>query len=274
MNSPILVLESDAYDNRANVPREWFDAMEALPEAESRRFLHCCHDEFEGRVFTSFGECNICKQFPVPYAWRGVSWPTIRGFDPGVTGAGWIWVSAVTGIEILRASRGWADLPDGMENGHLVVWWEYQPREVQIESQVAKVKGWDRGIPIQFTGIDPSDARQNTGRGLRTTGELLEDLGLTPVTKAPNDETAFILLANQDFASGRAWIQDCCQNLIRQLRDEVYDSNAKPGAAKRKYARQFHTLSAYKYARMLEPELLSGKQAERRQGKTGSKTGY
>jgi len=273
MSSRLLVLESDAYDNRANVPKEWFDLMESLPEAESRRFLHCCHDEFEGKVFTGFGDRNICSEFPIPNGWRDLYWPTIRGFDPGVTGAGWIWVSAVVGVERMRAA-GWPELPEEVRNGHLVVWWEYQPREIAIEEQVEKVKAWDRGMAITFTAIDPSDARQNTGRGLRTTAELCEDLGIEGTQKAPNDETAFILVVNQDFLSQRVWVQDCCQTLIRQLRDESYDPKAQPGTVKRKNARQFHVLSAYKYARMLEPELLSAKAPERKRGQTKSKTGY
>lgn len=268
--SSLLVLESDARDNRANIPAEWFERMEALPEAESRRYLRCCHDDFKGKVFTLFTEANICPRFPIPK-----SWPIVRGCDPGVTGAGWVWISAVTGLAKLR-QEGWPGLPEDLRDGHTVTWHCWQPRSVPIEEVAAQVTEWDKGLTVLFTGIDPSDARQQTGRGLKTTAELLTDLNMGPIVKAPNDETAFILKANQGFVSRRDWITANCVDLIRQLRSDVWDDRAGPGVARRKYAREFHVLAAWKYARMLEPELLSAGPIPREKPKhpTRNRTGY
>lgn len=264
-----LTLESNAEDNRANIPEEWFERMRGLPESEQRRYLFLSHDEFQGRVFLEFGPQNVVPQFLVPK-----EWPVIRAHDPGVTGAGWVWISTICDLGRLK-SKGWK-FPEGFKDGDTVTWDEYGPYEVPIEDQIAHVKELDAKLKPVFTGIDPSDARQQTGRGLKTAKQLLEESGIAPVRKAPNDETTFIQKAKQVFTSKRSWITKNCTGLIRQLTDEIWDEKSRPGERKRKYAGPFHILAAWKYGLLLKPELLTAEPTPVRKGKygTSSRSGY
>jgi hypothetical protein len=293
--SRTLVLESDAYDNQQNIPPAWFQRMEALPKAESRRFLHCCHDDFEGRVFTAFAPERVIPLFPVPS-----SWPMVRGFDPGVVGCGWVWLAVAEQVE--RYRRKGASLPEPVREGCVIAFDEYSPQAAPIEEQVKHVLEVDRrtNVEVFYTAIDPSDARQQTGQGIMNTADLIKRTlyrlrGRTldsfdapydyaereelpefgPLRKAPNDETAFILKAQQGLAEGRYLFTDNCPKLIRQLREESYEENAQ-GERRRRYAKRFHLLAAWKYGIMLEPELLTSEppQRERPRYPTSSRTGY
>ena len=300
--SRLLVLESDAYDNRENIPPVWFQRMEALPEAESRRFLYCCHDDFEGRVFTAFAPERVIPFFGIPG-----TWPFVRAFDPGVVGCGWVWLTVAVHVNRLRR-EGWG-FPEPVRDGCVIAFDEYSPASVPVEEQVREVlrrdgaainRGRDRKplVPI-FTAIDPGDARQQTGQGIRNTadlvkrtvyglrgqalhprdalydygrGEALPDFG--PLRKAPNDETAFILRAQQGLATGMYLFTANCQGLVRQVREEAYDESAS-GERRRKYAKRFHLLAAWKYGIMLEPELLTYEPPRRYQGRGANPTtGY
>ena len=299
--SRLLVLESDAYDNRANIPPAWFQRMEALPKAESRRFLRCSHDDFEGRVFTAFAPERVVPVFTIPRVW-----PFVRAFDPGVVGCGWVWLTVAVDVNRFRQD-GW-EVPEQVRDGCVIAFDEYAPEAVPIEAQVREVlrrdgaairKGGERKplVPI-FTAIDPGDARQQTGQGIMNTadlikrtlyglrgqalglsgtfydyarGEVLPDFG--PLRKAPNDETAFILKAQQGLAAGMYLFTGNCQGLIRQVREEAYDETAQ-GERRRKYAKRFHLLAAWKYGIMMEPELLNYEPLVRAQGYTSSRTGY
>jgi hypothetical protein len=289
----LLVLESDAYDNRANIPPAWFQRMEALPKAESRRFLRCCHDDFEGRVFTAFAPERVIPPFVIPRVW-----PFVRAFDPGVVGCGWVWLTLAVDADRFRRD-GW-EISEQVRDGCVIAFDEYAPEAVPIEAQVrevlrrerAAISRGDRRKPLLplFTAIDPSDARQQTGRGIMNTadlikrtlyglrgqalalsgicydyarGEVLPDFG--PLRKAPNDETAFILKAQQGLAAGMYLFTGNCQHLIRQVREEAYEETAQ-GERRRKYAKRFHLLAAWKYGIMLEPELLDEGPLVRYQG--------
>jgi len=289
----LLVLESDAYDNRANIPPAWFQRMEALPEAESRRFLRCCHDDFEGRVFTAFAPERVIPAFVLPR-----QWPCIRAFDPGVVGCGWVWLAVATEVNRLRR-QGW-EIPDAVQDGCVIAWDEYAPQTVPIEAQVKHVLEVDQqsGVEVAYTAIDPSDARQQTGRGIMNTADLIKRTlyqfrGQTldgfrvrydyagqealpefgPLRKAPNDETAFILKAQQGLAAGRYLFTETCRHLIRQLRDEAYEENAQ-GERRRKYAKRFHLLAAWKYGIMMEPEMLTVEPPVSANYHTSRGTGY
>jgi len=301
--SRLLVLESDAYDNRANIPPAWFQRMEALPRAESRRFLRCCHDDFEGRVFTAFAPERVIPSFRIP-----ASWPFVRAFDPGVVGCGWVWLAVAAQVNRLR-QQGW-QLPEPVREGCVIAFDQYSPEAVPIEAQVREVLRRDGGaihkagtrrplVPI-FTAIDPGDARQQTGQGIMNTADLIKrtlyglrgqalgpsealydyargdrlpDFG--PLRKAPNDEVAFILKAQQGLAAGVYLFTGNCQGLIRQLREEAYDETVQ-GERRRKYAKRFHLLAAWKYGIMLEPELLNWQPPRVAQPlhPTRSRTGY
>jgi hypothetical protein len=291
--SRLLVLESDAYDNRENIPPAWFERMEALPKAESRRFLHCCHDDFEGRVFTAFTPERVIPWFMIPKAWRFV-----RAFDPGVVGCGWVWFTLAVHVNRFR-EQGWK-FPEQVRDGCVIAFNEYAPESVPVEQQVRRVLEVDRasGIEIIFTAIDPGDARQQTGRGIMNTADLIKrtlyglrggdldpsdarydyaraeklpDFG--PLRKAPNDETAFILKAQQGLADGMYLFTERCKGLIRQLREEAYEESAQ-GERRRKYAKRFHLLSAWKYGIMMEPERLNWEPTPVRRGHTSSRSGY
>jgi hypothetical protein len=95
------------------------------------------------------------------------------------------------------------------------------------------------------------------------------------LVKAPNDENAFILKAQQGFADGRYLILDHCQQLLRQLRSEVYDQSAR-GERRRRYSQRFHILAAWKYGIMTEPERLAVEppQIVRPRYPSRSRTGY
>lgn len=267
-----LVLESTARDNQANIPPEWFQRMEALPANESRRYLECCHDEFAGRVFTGFTGANVCEPFPIPK-----TWPFVRGFDPGVRQTGWVWLTVATQLARLRA-KNWPGIPEWLTDGTTIAFDEYSPIEMPIEDQAKEVLARDKrdGLAALFTGIDPSDARQQTGRGLRRAGELISDLGISPVFKAPNNETAFILKLQQACVARKFAVTNNCKRLIEQLTSEVYDEKANPGEPKRKYAREFHVLAALKYGYLMEPEIYTmlGVESEKPRQPSKSKTGY
>jgi len=279
-----LMLESNAEDNRENIPQAWFDRMEALPKSEQARYLFLSHEDFSGRAFPEFGEANVLPRFLIPKAW-----PMIRAHDPGVTGAGWVWMSVAVDVNEWRR-REWP-IPKEVKDGDVITWDEYAPRGVPIEKQIAHVVAMDEKCLPLFTAIDPADARQQTGSGVRNTADLIkravtgrqEDYKAGEVIprfgvlrKSQSDERAFILKAKQLFFGRRHWVLDKCKTLIRQLTDEAWDEKSPPGERKRKYAGPFHVLSAFKYGIMLEPEILAAKPTPVRRGKYGtrSRTGY
>jgi hypothetical protein len=291
--SRLLVLESDAYDNRANVPQAWFDRMEALPKAESRRFLRCCHDDFEGRVFTEFTSERVIRLPRAPKAW-----PFVRAFDPGVVGCGWVWLTLAAHVNRFR-QQGW-EFPEQVRDGCVIAFDEYAPESVPVEKQVRYVLELDRtsGLEPKFTAIDPGDARQQTGQGIMNTADLIKrtlygmrgggldpsdaryDYGRAeklpnfgPLRKAPNDETAFILKAQQGLADGTYLFTAKCRDLIRQVREEAYEESAQ-GERRRKYAKRFHLLAAWKYGIMMAPERLNWERPKVRRAYTSSRSGY
>ena len=233
-----------------------------------------------GRVWTAFSAANVCEEFPIP-ARPELAWPFIRGLDPGIRGTGWVWVAGVRHVDRLR-KMGWPGLPAQMRDGDLVYFCEYEAHDVAIEEQVLAVLARDgrtakgRQLAPVFTAIDPSDARQQTGRGLRSMGELAGDLGIGAIVKAPNSERAFIAKFQQMFLDRRVWVMENCTILRRQLMEDIWDEKAvRDGDPVRKFSHQFHTLAAAKYALLMEPELLAAGVAERKKGTGASKqTGY
>ena len=189
-----------------------------------------------------------------------------------MTGAGWVWMSTATGVKKLRDAQ-WP-LPEGIKDGDVVTWWEFAPNDMPIEQQVKAVKEIDGNFKPVFTAIDPTDARQQTGQGLKTVKELLEDMDAGAVRKAPNDEDTFILKVQQIFTSRSHYVTENCQRLIREIQSEEYDqARAVP---KRKHSHRFHVLAAWKYGVLMEPELLVAGPVLARvpQFPSKSKTGY
>ena len=268
---PLFVSWRDREDLQERPRGDKFIISQEYPETPEEAFTSS-----RGAVWTMFSkEKHVVKGFPIPR-----EWPFIRGFDPGARSSGWVWVATAKRCKQLR-KRGWP-LPKWLTNGSLVVFDEYEPPigsdEVAIEDQVREVLAKDSKDDVKpvYTAVDPSDAVQQTGRGLRTTAELAEDLGVGRTEKAPNDEKAFYNALQQDFLDRKICIMDHCKTLIRQIQADVWSEKSEDGRPKREHSEKFHTLAAFKYAYMMEPWLLIAETPQPRVAKhpTRSRTGY
>ena len=299
-NRNTVLIQGSAFDLKEKmrggqpaVPADWFERADGWPEQHKKRHLYGSWDQREGKVFIGFTNANVIDDFFLPR-----DWPCIRAHDPGVTGAAWVWISVAKDVEKWRA-KGYpipseecktckgegCDSCGGrgsiclVKNGDIITWDEYCPEQVDIAEQVAHVLDQDTktGVQVAFTGIDPKDARQITGRGLKNSEEQLKDLGIFPVVRSQSEETPFIQKANQGFVDRKYLFMRRCGTLIRQIRDEVWDEVAmQRHVEQRKYSRKHHVLAAWKYGIMLEPEhlVLDEPTIDRGKYKPKGSTGY
>jgi len=295
-----ILIEGSAFDLKEKtregqpaVPADWYERADGWSDIHKKRHLYGSWDQLEGKVFTGFTNDNVIDNFFIPR-----EWPCIRSHDPGVVGAAWVWMSVVKNVdrwwskghlmpsEECRTCKGEGCEECGgrgrkclIKNGDIITWDVYSPEQVDIGDQVAHVLDVDMraGVEVVYTAIDPKDARQITGRGLRNSEEQLKDLGITPVIRSQSEETPFIQKANQGFVDRKYLFTQRCEKLIRQIRDEVWDEGAmERHVEQRKNARKSHALSAWKYGIMLEPEnlVLDEPTIDRGKYKPKGSTGY
>ena len=303
VNSPTrntLLIEGSAFDIKEKtrdgqlaVPADWYERADGWADAHKKRHLYGSWDQLEGKVFTGFTNENVIDDFFIPR-----EWPCIRSHDPGVIGAAWVWMSVAKDVdrwwhkghplpsEECRTckGRGCKECDERgrvcrIRNGDIITWDVYCPESVDIGDQVKHVLDIDTraGVNVMFTAIDPKDARQLTGRGLKNSEEQLKDFGLYPVIRSQSEETPFIQKANQGFVDRKYLFTRRCETLIRQIRDEVWDQGSmERGEEKRKNARRSHALAAWKYGVMLEPEnlILDEPRIGQKKYKSKGSTGY
>ena len=72
-------VEATTYDN-PNLPDDYFEQFEGLPEAWLQRFVQGSHEVFTGQIFTDWDpELHVVQPFHIP-----ADWPRYACIDPGI----------------------------------------------------------------------------------------------------------------------------------------------------------------------------------------------
>jgi hypothetical protein len=81
-------VEATTYDN-PNLPEDYFEQFEGLPQAWLERFVLGSHEVFVGQIFTDYdSDVHVCPPFAIPQ-----HWPRAFCMDPGIrheAAASWV----------------------------------------------------------------------------------------------------------------------------------------------------------------------------------------
>jgi phage terminase large subunit len=156
-------VEATPFDN-PNLPEDYIDQFEGLPEHWYNRFVLGSHDVFVGQIFVDFNpDVHIIKPFHIPSGWE--RW---QCYDPGIRHEGALsWVA--------RDPAGNAYYyREVLESGQDVSWWAATCFE---EESMADWGGQDEEIWRRLVGREALIRAQTDGR---TVLDLMNDNGWYP----------------------------------------------------------------------------------------------
>jgi hypothetical protein len=156
-------VEATTYDN-PNLPDDYLEQFEGLPDAWLQRFVMGSHDVFVGQIFTDWDpEIHVIQPFRIPSGWR--RWLCI---DPGIRhegAASWV-AQDFVGNKYYYREIVTANQP--------VEWWATQI--VQAES-MNDYGGPDETIFRRLIGPEASQRAQTDGKSVL---DLFNEYGLYP----------------------------------------------------------------------------------------------
>ena len=164
-------VEATTFDN-FNLPEDYFDAFEGLPDAWLQRFVFGSHDVFIGQIFTDWDEdIHVVQPFKIPSHWE--RWMC---YDPGMRHEGCLsWVA--------RDEEGNAFYyREHLEPNRDAAWWALKCFEME------RMNDWggpDEKIFRRLAGPEVEQRSQATGKSVM---DILNEHGLYPelADKAPN----------------------------------------------------------------------------------------
>lgn len=154
-------IEATTFDN-FNLPDDYLEQFEGLPEAWIQRYVHGSHEVFVGQIFTDWDpSIHVINPFRIPENWE--RW---RCIDPGIRHE-----AAVSWMA--RDPLGnWYYYREHLENNRDVAWWADKIFELEAEDDV--------GGPLEVINrslIGP-EARQRAQTDGRTVLDLFEEKGI------------------------------------------------------------------------------------------------
>lgn len=206
-------IEASTYDN-PNLPDDYFDQFEGLPEQWLQRFVEGSHEVFIGQIFTDWDpDIHVIAPFRIPSHWE--RWSCI---DPGIRHEGcvsWMTRDPVGNTYYYREIL----TPD-----QPVSWWAEQIFQAEIQDDYG---GPDEFVPRRLIGWEALQRNPNDGR---TVVQEFHEHGIFP-EKSDRDPTARIsriteylrpLTKHQNPFTGRSpaprlYVFSTCSKLLEYL---------------------------------------------------------
>ncbi len=147
-------VEATTFDN-PNLPQDYFDQFEGLPDHWLQRFVHGSHEVFLGQIFTDFNEeIHVVQPFHIPREWE--RWMC---FDPGMrheAAASWI----------ARDPHGNAYYyREHLESGQPVEWWSEKIAEMEADDDFGGP--WEDLESNRLIGPEAEQRAQTDGKSVR-----------------------------------------------------------------------------------------------------------
>jgi phage terminase large subunit len=143
-------IEATTYDN-PNLPDDFFDQFEGLPDAWVQRFVYGSHDVFVGQIFTDYNdERHVVQPFHIPESWE--RWMCI---DPGIGHEGAVsWCAR----DFDGNAYYYREL---LAKGQPVEWWAQQVHEIEARADYG---GPNEKIHRRLIGLEANQRSQRDGK--------------------------------------------------------------------------------------------------------------
>jgi len=156
-------VEATTYDN-PNLPEDYLDQFEGLPDVWIQRFVMGSHDVFVGQIFTDWHpEIHVIQPFKIPSGWR--RWQCT---DPGIRhegAASWAAQDFVGNVYYYR---------EVVTANQPVEWWATQIMEAEHRDDYG---GPDEAIFRRLIGPEARQRAQTDGKSVM---DLFNEYGLYP----------------------------------------------------------------------------------------------
>lgn len=115
-------IEATTFDN-VNLPEDYLEQFEGLPEAWIQRYIHGSHEVFVGQIFTDWDpQIHVIQPFHIPQHWE--RWMCI---DPGIRHEAAVsWMARDT-------LGNWYYYREHLESNRDVSWWSTRIRELETQ---------------------------------------------------------------------------------------------------------------------------------------------
>jgi hypothetical protein len=241
-----LLIEGQTRDNIQHLPSEYIDDLEMMPEEVKKRHYYGSWDDLTGLVYEKFGAGNLCKGFFINGQWQSTIpsfWRKYRTIDFGIR---------------MPTVCLWGTISPG---GTIYIYDEYYSPGIVSEHAKA-IKDKHVG-PYQYTLIDPAAFNRESNGASAADGLFA---GGVAVSRANNDlfsglATVSRYMSDIDPETGRPKLQileDKCPNLIRELKNYLWDEvpsyrKAKRNEPERPRKKNDHAADALRYLLMARP---------------------
>jgi len=156
-------VEATTYDN-FNLPTDYLDQFEGLPDSWIQRFVMGSHDVFVGQIFTDWDpDVHIIQPFRIPS-----DWPRFHCIDPGMRHEGaHVWVALD-----YRGNRYY--YRERLESGQPVSWWVDEMWRLETMDDFG---GPDEYVHRRLIGPEAAQRAQTDGKSVL---DLYEEMGVYP----------------------------------------------------------------------------------------------
>lgn len=145
-------IQATTYDN-FNLPKDYFDQFDGLPDAWIQRFVFGSHEVFVGQIFTDYdSDIHVVQPFRIPDEWQ--RWSC---FDPGMrheAAASWVALDPVGNAYYYR---------EHLEPNKDAAWWAEKMFEMEAEDDFG---GPDERIDRHLIGPESQQRAQSTGKSV------------------------------------------------------------------------------------------------------------
>lgn len=158
-------IEASTYDN-PNLPEDYLEQFEGLPEMWIKRFVEGSHDVFVGQIFTSYDpDLHVIRPFRIPEHWQ-----RFMCIDPGIRHEGAVvWMAR-------SPDNQWFVYREHLEANRDVRWWAEFTKKAEAADDWG---GPEEIIPDAHRWIGP-ESQQRAQTDGRTVLDLWYDEGFFP----------------------------------------------------------------------------------------------
>jgi phage terminase large subunit len=145
-------IEATTYDN-PNLPEDYFEQFEGLPEAWIQRFVQGSHDVFTGQIFTDYNpDIHLVQPFRIPESWQRMAC-----IDPGIRHEGavsWVARDPVGNCYYYR---------EHLQSNQPVSWWASLIRSMEAQSDWG---GPNEHVIAHMIGPEAQQRAQTDGKSV------------------------------------------------------------------------------------------------------------
>lgn len=206
-------VEATTFDN-VNLPEDYLEQFEGLPEAWIQRYIHGSHEVFVGQIYTDWDpKVHVIRPFHIPEHWE--RWMCI---DPGIRHEAAIsWMARDT-------LGNWYYYREHLESNRDVSWWATKIREMETQDDIG---GPHEQVHRRLIGPEAQQRAQTDGR---TVLDLFEENLIYPqpadrspaariskVTELMRPKTGHRNPFDGTTPSPRLFVFSTCEKLIKYI---------------------------------------------------------